>query len=404
VVTWSVKLANQLSGRGRHTYLIVHNLSGSSIEPIPNESVDIIACDSKPATEANLSDIVRYQSDYSQILPSIIVPNWSQAAYATCANILSKKDNPLVVLGYAHSDDTSYYDLLTYYEPIISRFVAVSAEIRDRLTTLMPHRQDDIAIRPYSVDVPPSLIRTYSGNKESLRLLYAGRLDENQKRVSDLIRLAKALSARKVDFELRIAGDGRVKPALVRQIQSLENGIRRRVKLLGRLPYEKMPEAWTSSDICILVSGYEGTSVAMLEGMAYGCVPVVTRVSGTREVIKPGVNGFTVEVGNLAEMAEIIAILGQDRDKLSDIGYQAYSTALSRYSNERYLDWFIAFTENLNGQKPRVWPGDRPLLTFQTARYSRRLFTILKQLKLDRYKTTWMIVRRLRKLKQDLAG
>jgi glycosyltransferase involved in cell wall biosynthesis len=403
VVTWSVKMANQLFGRGRHTYLIVHNLSDSHIKPKPMEGVTIIGCDSKPATEANLSDIIRYQSDYERILPSIIVPNWSPAVYATCASILSKGDKPLAALGYAHSDDASYYDLLAYYEPIISRFVAVSAEIAARLTTLIPHRRDDIAIRPYAVEVPSSLNRTYSSNEESLRLLYAGRLDENQKRVSDLIRLAEALSAKKVEFELRIAGDGPVRPALERQIQALENGIRNRVKLTGLVPYEKMPEAWTRSDICVLVSGYEGTSVAMLEGMAYGCVPVVTQVSGTREVIEPGVNGFTVKVGELAEMADVIADLATNRGKLAYVGYQAYATILNRYSYDRYVDWFLAFTKDLDGQIPRMWPGDRPLLAFQTTRYSRRLLNILKQLRLDRYGTTWVIVRRLRKLKQALG-
>jgi len=404
VVTWSVKMANQLSGRGRGAYLIVHNLSDSRIEPKPEEGVGIISCNSKPATEANLSDIIQYQTEYEQMLPSIIVPNWSPATYATCATILSNGDKPLVVLGYVHSDDASYYDLLTYYEPIISRFVAVSAEIADRLTTLIPHRRDDIAIKPYAVDVPARLGRTYSSEEEPLRLLYAGRLDENQKRVSDLIRLAKALSTREVNFELRIAGEGPVRPALARQIQALDDSVRDRVKLTGLIPYEKMPEAWTRSDICVLVSGYEGTSVAMLEGMAHGCVPVVTQVSGTREVIEPGVNGFAVKVGDLAEMADVITKLATNRGKLTEVGYQAYTTILNRYSYDRYVDWFLAFTKDLERQIPRMWPGDRPLLAFQTTRYSRHLLNILKQLGLDRYGTTWVIVRRLRKLKQALGA
>jgi hypothetical protein len=68
------------------------------------------------------------------------------------------------------------------------------------------------------------------------------------------------------------------------------------------------------------------------------------------------------------------------------------------------MDWFLAFTKELEGQIPQMWPGDRPLLAFQTTRYSRRLFKILKQLGLDRYGTTWVIVRRLRKLKQALGA
>jgi glycosyltransferase involved in cell wall biosynthesis len=212
------------------------------------------------------------------------------------------------------------------------------------------------------------------------------------------------LSAREVNFELQIAGDGPVRPALARQIQALEDNVRDRVKLTGLIPYEKMPEVWTRSDICVLVSGYEGTSVAMLEGMAHGCVPVVTQVSGTREVIEPGVNGFTVKVGELVEMANVIVELAANRYKLAEIGYQAYTSTLNRYSYDRYMDWFLAYTKELEGQIPQMWPGDRPLLAFQTTRYSRRLFKILKQHGHDRYGTTWVIVRRLRKLKQALGA
>jgi len=57
-------------------------------------------------------------------------------------------------------------------------------------------------------------------------------------------------------------------------------------------PYQ-VQKLWQTADVCVLVSEYEGTSVSMLEAMAAGCVPVVTKVSGTADVIQPGINGFT---------------------------------------------------------------------------------------------------------------
>ena len=87
------------------------------------------------------------------------------------------------------------YDWLAYYEPIIHRSVAVSAEIAQKLTERIPHRAEHVVIRPYAVDVPDISRRVgYSPTERPLRLVYAGRLSERQKRVSDLARLAELLN------------------------------------------------------------------------------------------------------------------------------------------------------------------------------------------------------------------
>lgn len=46
-----------------------------------------------------------------------------------------------------------------------------------------------------------------------------------------------------------------------------------------------MDAFWKGQDVFVNVSEYEGTSLSMLEAMGYGCVPVVTDVSGAREFI-----------------------------------------------------------------------------------------------------------------------
>ena len=154
-------------------------------------------------------------------MPGVIIPNWSFGAYAACAAIAADEPAALRVIGFAHPDEADYYEWLTYYESIIHLFVAVSQEIAQTLTNLMPHRQSDIIVRPYAVNALPSLHREYSPSREPLQLIYAGRIAERQKRVSDLLHLVKALVKERVNFQLRIVGSGVDEQAFRRKIHSL---------------------------------------------------------------------------------------------------------------------------------------------------------------------------------------
>jgi len=66
------------------------------------------------------------------------------------------------VIGVAHAMRPMFYDWLSYYEPIIPQFIAVSHVIADKLQQFIPHRQPDIVVRPYAVEVKPALDRRYS--------------------------------------------------------------------------------------------------------------------------------------------------------------------------------------------------------------------------------------------------
>ncbi|MCB0197739.1 MAG: glycosyltransferase family 4 protein, partial [Anaerolineae bacterium] len=123
---------------------------------------------------------------------------------------------------------------------------------------------------------------------------------------------------------------------------------------------------WQASDICILVSEFEGTSISMLEAMALGCVPVVTRVSGTQNVIQFGINGFTVPVGDIVEMTRLIKLLEEDRSLLAKMGQNAHTTVLESYSYEQYVPWFLTLINEVWQQPPRYWPEGRPLHRYST--------------------------------------
>ncbi len=62
-------------------------------------------------------------------------------------------------------------------------------------------------------------------------------------------------------------------------------------------------------DIFVLPSRSEALSNALLEAMASGCCPVVTRVGGNTELVRHGENGMLFEPGNLGELCGILEAL-----------------------------------------------------------------------------------------------
>jgi glycosyltransferase involved in cell wall biosynthesis len=179
--------------------------------------------------------------------------------------------------------------------------------------------------------------------------------------VSDLARLAGILDREGVDFRLSIVGSGMDEEGLAERVRALPEPARRRVRLRGLLPIDAMMDVWLSGDVCVLVSEYEGTSITMLEAMGCGCVPVVTDVSGTAAVIRPGENGFAVPVGDLDAMARVLKELASNRSRLASLGAAARAT-VEPWSFDAYVQWFLALAQEAWREPPRWWPADRGLL------------------------------------------
>lgn len=360
VTTWSEEMAERLASAGRRTTLVRHIDRFAGENPKIASNVDIIEC--LHHIHPNYwclfrRDIDEYIRSYSHSLPSIMVPNYSFGSYAACAYLTMETADTIRVIGMAHTDNREYYSWLVRFESIIHKFIAVSHEIAEKLAALLPHRQQDIVHRPCGVQVQENLSRLYSSALQPLQLIYAGRLSERQKHVSDLVKLAALLERKCVDFRLQIYGSGRDRKYLEDLIGALNGSVRNKIHLAGQVAPATMAALYRSADIFVLVSEYEGTSLAMLESMAQGCVPVVSKVSGTSEVIVDGENGFSVPIGDIREMAEIIARLDQNRHRLLQIGRKAYSTVYDRYSYEYYIPWFSDILDDVRQQSPRQWRG-----------------------------------------------
>jgi glycosyltransferase involved in cell wall biosynthesis len=83
--------------------------------------------------------------------------------------------------------------------------------------------------------------------------------------------------------DLTIVGDGPERGALERLARG--RGVADRVRLLGRLDQDRLPEVYSAADLLLLVSTHEGWPNVLLESMACGTPVVVSDIDGIDEIV-----------------------------------------------------------------------------------------------------------------------
>ncbi|WP_269541302.1 glycosyltransferase family 4 protein [Cerasicoccus fimbriatus] len=104
-----------------------------------------------------------------------------------------------------------------------------------------------------------------------LKLIWCGRLEDKQKRASDLIEIANRLLDQGVDFTLKIVGEGPLADKLTRELCTAKS----RVEITGPLPRGEVWKLMDESHAILMTSNYEGMPMSLLEAMSRGCIPVV---------------------------------------------------------------------------------------------------------------------------------
>lgn len=361
VTTWAATLAKRLQDLGLNTEILCHTNpypssfaepSDVKIKHVPGENVWI----------ASSKDILQYLPVYSSSIDgaTVLVPNYSWGSYAAATLHAISNRHAVRVLGIAHTDEDHYYELLSHYEPAISKFIGVSAEIVNKLRSIMPHRDVDIYQLACPVQAANSPKIPLNSLSNRIVITYAGRIQDVQKRITDAEALCMHLAQTNGVYHFQFAGDGPERHRLETFFER-SNFCNISVDFLGLVPYSEMPALWRGSDVAILFSEFEGTSLAMLEAMGQGTCPLVTNVSGVSDVIQSGVNGYVCEIGDTHKMSQILNELFDSPNTLSAVSAKARLSILARGSLESYDQQFFSIARSCAEAPPASWPQDRAI-------------------------------------------
>lgn len=299
---WSYEVGRELADRG---YFV--KIFGSLDQVHPDDEIEKMIIRRPLDRQDIFLTVEGIIHELEKLVPFVLIDNWTE--YVLYAAFILKKKYPesIRIISIQHNDVQSLYEKKMLWEDVFERISGVSQRINTNLAN------------KYGVDVDKILYKEnfLTFNKEyTPRIRQAGktiiigwgaRLEYYQKRADLIVPFIESLERSGIDYVFNIAGNG----PMYDEINDYVNTRRMtgKVHVLGAISQQQMGDFWLKQDIYLNLSDFEGCSLAMLEAMSMGCVPVVTRVSGTDEFIIDKNTGFCADVGDVDAIVERIVYL-----------------------------------------------------------------------------------------------
>jgi glycosyltransferase involved in cell wall biosynthesis len=289
--------------------------------------------------------------------PSVFVINLSSAGYLATRWI---RRSGIPSIGIMHSDDA-------FYRKIFDEFVIGPAGnclsdlvcVSDFLAQKAAHANAATSIHliPYGVPIPD---RTADVSKTPLRLIYVGRLVEEQKKILEVSRALCRVVREVPGTEAVIYGNGPDRERVRRCLE--EENVGTDVRLGGQIDNADMQKVMLEADVLVLLSDYEGLPIALLEAMACGLVPVCLRIrSGVGQLVEQGGTGFLVDDRG-DQFVSTIRAIASNPDLRSRVSSAARAKIVAQYSDALNASRWLQLLRDRSGESPESVASQRALL------------------------------------------
>jgi glycosyltransferase involved in cell wall biosynthesis len=172
---------------------------------------------------------------------------------------------------------------------------------------------------------------------------YFGRLTED-KGVINLVNAIPWVLKQDPNLEFLIIGDGPLRDTLKKFIR--KNNLDEKVKILGWIPCESVPDYLNELKLLVLPSYAEGLPNVVLEAMACGTIVLATPVGAIPAIIKDGETGFLMKENSPKCIAEnILRVISNPR--LSEIVKAARKLVEEEYTFEAAVDHYKTIFQSI---------------------------------------------------------
>ncbi len=312
-------LMEELTKKGHEVHLVIHNSPNEKIASEIHASGAIVH--KRPWGKAGLIEetATRFSDWVNNLQPDMYLISASYDIGWVALPLI----HPGIATGtIGHNDSETFYLPVRHYHPYLTMAIGVSHVICKNYINDCHMEPASVEWVPYGVETS----KTPPGNNPmgELKIVFVGRIEEEQKRISDIITIVKSLSGKKENFKITIAGDGPDMPGLKSKLENeINDG---KVTLTGWLSKTEVINLLRQSQVFLMTSSYEGLSIALIESMANGCCPVVTDIrSGNNQLIKDAVNGFLIEIGDTHAFTEKLTYLANNPEQLAAMRHEAWS-------------------------------------------------------------------------------
>lgn len=326
--TSTLRLARGLSEGGHAVKLIIHGgerhchpLLLPQVNALPHEFVPTDLSDEKLA------------GLYADEAPAVVFPNQSAKAYDILRLAKCRYGADLRIFAICHSDHPDHYALAEANQDLVDIQFGVSRHMCEELNRRLSRPSRLLIL---GVDVPEACSRRSPHRR--LEILYTGRIENYGKRCCELIPAGEALRERGVNFRMTIAGDGPYLKWLKRDdLKRVPWWARRHYRILGAVSPADIHRLYRESDIYLSFTRFEGNSIAVMEAMAQGCVPVLPRVSGTETVVSHRQNGWLGDVDRPETLIKACEVLYHDTAFREQLSVRAHACAQENFPLQNAL-------------------------------------------------------------------
>jgi glycosyltransferase involved in cell wall biosynthesis len=333
--------------RGEESMAHVAQTRGARIITLPNLHREISPLNDLRAM-FKLARLIRSER------PQILHTHTAKAgAVGRIAALLAGDARPPIIVHTFHG-----HVLRGYFDPVTTlgfktlerwlarsttRLIAVSPEVRDDLVRLGVAPAEKFAVIRLGIELGERVGGGEEARREMRRQLgvredafvvgWVGRMTA-VKRTDDVLLAFRELLDRGVDAWLCLVGDGPDRTQLEQRAHEL--GVVRRCLFVGY--QDDVAPYYAAIDALLLPSVNEGTPVSVIEALAAERPAVATRVGGVPDVVRDGVDGYLVDVGDAAALADRLAELANDPAQRDAMGREGRSRVLERYAVDRLVD------------------------------------------------------------------
>jgi glycosyltransferase involved in cell wall biosynthesis len=304
-----------------------------------------VRCKAIPSSATTFAQVRWLVQELAESPPSVFVINLSGIGYLA-TRWVARAGIPTI--GIMHSDDAFYAKIFGDFVVgaaghclsdlvCVSEFLYRGAAAAQTSTT--------VHLIPYGVPIPA---RTADVSTGTLRLVYVGRLVEEQKQILSVTRALCRAVRELQGTEAVIYGNGPERERVRRCLE--EEGVGERVRLGGQIDNADIQRVMADASVLVLLSDYEGLPIALLEAMACGLIPVCLRIrSGVGQLIDQGRTGFLVDDRGDDFVATIRAI-ASDAGLRSRVSRAARERIVAEYSEEANASRWTALLEDRSKQ------------------------------------------------------
>jgi glycosyltransferase involved in cell wall biosynthesis len=357
VWAYTVSLSEHLRKLGAHVHVITHSPSRPENKAISDTL--LAAADTNevlPVDRPDSTDVANLSNALINSNAQVYVPNYRQNPFAALVCVRSQIN--LQGLGICHNNNDAAYGVLTRYAGVLSRFVCASQTTLAELGSRLPERKSDMACIPHGVRTPAQSCTPFRGGP--IKLIYHGRLCEEQKRISRLLDVADALVKRDVPFSLELIGEGADVAAYRKRVD--DGPLRAFVTLTPSMEWRDLLPKLLDAHVAVLTSEYEGFCFSLAEAMGCGLPGAAFYTGGVvEEYLNDGRNGFVLKQGDIEGLADAVARVQKDPALWLSMSQAARATITGRYSWDTSARSYLAvLEETVRSPRRASWPTLRP--------------------------------------------